>query len=61
MGQIRSYGVPLSLLIILVINFIRLCGKRYFEALEYYQLEWYTLIHGKLHHHRNNEDASNHP
>ena len=45
----------------MVINFVKLCGKRYFEALEYYQLEWYTLIHGKLYHHRNNEDASNHP
>ena len=44
----------------LIIHFIGLYGKRYFEPLEHYLDVWYTVNHGKHHHHRNHEDAGNH-
>ncbi len=52
--------VPFSGLVSLIIHFIGLYGKRYFEALEHYLDVWYTWNHGKHHHHRNHEDAGNH-
>ena len=59
-GQIRSYRPPFRRALGLIIHFIGLSGKRYFEPLEHYLDVWYTGNHGKHHYHRNHEDAGNH-